>query len=91
MMAIFWSEEELRWTFLIMMIGIYIVGAIFCQLYITKRNFDDFAKTAVPALIVFSWIFLYLPFSGIVPVSIMLLSEDDEVIKIYLKYNNFYY
>lgn len=78
MMIIFWDTEEVRSTFLTMMFGIYVVGGIFCYLYITKRNFDDFSRTAIPALVTFSWIFLYLPFSGILPTSIIYLSEQDE-------------
>lgn len=86
MMILFSNNEEIKWNFITMMIGIYIVGVIFCWLYVTKRNFDDFSKTAIPAVIVFSWIFLYLPFAGIIPTSIMYLSEQDEVnLKIIIK------
>lgn len=66
-----------------MMLGIYVVGLIFCWLYVTKRNLDDFARTAIPAIVVFSWIFLYLPFAGIIPTAIMYLSEDDESLVLY--------
>ena len=78
LIIIYFDNEELRANFIVALIGLVVVALIFMGFYNLKKNFDDYAKTAIPALIVFCWIFLYLPFSGIIPVSLMYLSVDDE-------------
>ena len=46
-----------------------------------KKKFDTYGKTAIPALVVFTWIFIYMPFAGIIPSAIIYLSSDwDDVV-----------
>lgn len=89
LMAAFWDDEELRMNFIVAILGLMVVAIIFVVFYEIKKSFDDYAKTAVPALVVFCWIFLYLPFSGIIPVSLMYLSVDKEELVFYERMVNF--
>jgi hypothetical protein len=43
-----------------------------------KMKFEDFSKAAVPILIVFCWVFLYIPFGAIIPSARFYLSIDKE-------------
>jgi hypothetical protein len=68
----------MRSQLLTVLIGLMCCSLVFVAFFEIKKNFDNYSKTAVPALVVFCWIFLYLPFSGIIPSSIIYLSNEDE-------------
>ncbi len=60
-----------------------MVTLVFVFFFEIKKSFDEFSKTAIPALVVFCWIFLYLPFTGILPSAIFYLSINSEELVIY--------
>ena len=75
LLQLFWDDKELRANFIVVMIGLVRVGAIFWLFFKIKQKFENFSITAIPAIVVFCWIFLYLPFIGILPSAIIYLSE----------------
>lgn len=77
------KDHQTRVSYVVMVLGLFIVGAIFKAYFEVKKDFDSYAKTAIPALIVFCWLFLWLPFSGIIPSSLFYLSKDDEELVTY--------
>ncbi|EAR95963.2 transmembrane protein, putative (macronuclear) [Tetrahymena thermophila SB210] len=78
LIAVFHNNDEVKSNCITMIIGFPIVAIVFLLFYKLKQNFEGHARTAVPALVVFCWIFLYLPLAGILPSSVLYLSNDDE-------------
>jgi hypothetical protein len=78
LLGIYWDDDEIRSEVLTVWIGLICCAVVFLLLFKIKQNFDKYSKTAIPALVVFCWIFLYLPFTGVVPSSAFYLSKNDE-------------
>lgn len=67
LMIIYMNDTNMRTNFLTILIGMPIIALLFLVLFKIKQHFHHQAKTLVPAMVVFAWIFLYIPLAAIIP------------------------
>jgi hypothetical protein len=68
----------MKWNFSVALVGNVIVTLIFWLFFKIKEKFEEYSKTAVPSLISLTWFFIFLPFIGIIPASLIYLSINSE-------------
>jgi uncharacterized protein (UPF0333 family) len=78
LIIIFNGDEGKQFNFFTILLGVAIVSAVYVLFHYIKGNFEEQARTAIPVLVVFCWVFLFLPFGGIIPSAIFYLSIDRE-------------
>lgn len=64
-------------------VGLVLIFLIFHFFFQLKQNFEEYSDTIVPGVSVFCWIFCFLPFLGIIPITVINLNKDDDIAELY--------
>lgn len=77
------DEDDTKYLLLTALIGNFCVVIIFQLFYSIKKSYEEFGKSLIPGLSIFCWLFVFIPFVAIIPITIVNLSPEEDIALLY--------
>lgn len=77
------DQTENQYLLITALVGIFITVFIFQFFFTIKKNYEDYAKSLIPSLSIFCWLFLFVPFLAIIPITVVNLRLEEDIESLY--------